>query len=100
MFPQAGSPNFGEYLQYCDMKGAGWPKAYHKLHVQAILECTVPCDKAGEAAFQNNFKAYIYCGITAGAKLTKPFSAGQTFTHMLGYIQTDEGQEHFKLVTH
>ncbi|KAF6258163.1 hypothetical protein COO60DRAFT_1519895, partial [Scenedesmus sp. NREL 46B-D3] len=93
---------FKTYLAAHDMKGAASLERGGKkgiLHIQAVVECTVPCTAEGETAFRAHFKSF--CGITAGAKLTfKPFAAGQTISHMLGYLQKDEGQEHYRLVTY
>lgn len=32
--------------------------------------------------------------------LVKPLQRGQTYTRMLGYVQKDKGQPHFKYVRH
>ncbi|KAF6253409.1 hypothetical protein COO60DRAFT_1546961, partial [Scenedesmus sp. NREL 46B-D3] len=90
---------FKTFLAAHDMKGAASLERGGKkgiLHIQAVVECTVPCTAEGETAFRAYFKPS--CGITAGAKMTfKPFAAGQAISHMLGYLQKDEGQQHYRL---
>ncbi|WIA17525.1 hypothetical protein OEZ85_014357 [Tetradesmus obliquus] len=65
--------------------------------------CTfnITSTKAGEASFKEHYKTFMPIKKEDGSKLTfKPLAEGQTFGHMLGYVQKDSGLPHYQLVSH
>jgi hypothetical protein len=66
-----------------------------------VIETTAPTDLAGITAFRNHYRSFIPITAADGAKLTfKPLGEGQTFLHMLGYVQKDAGSAHYRIVSH
>lgn len=92
------------YMTVFDVRGAaslerGGQKGV--LHIQALMEVTCGTDEAAGAAFKQHLKSHIPINSTDRGKLTfKPLAEGQTFVHMLGYVQKDAGKPHYKLVSH
>ncbi len=71
-----------------------------KLHIQAVVEVTSGTDQAAQNAFKKHFKDHIPITPSDRSKLTfKPLAEGQNFVHMLGYVQKDADQPHYRLVS-
>lgn len=64
-----------------------------RLHVQGILEIRAMTDSAGAQVLRNHFKSFIPINHGDAVQLVvKPLLEGQTFVHMLGYVQKDAGK--------
>ena len=101
-------PKFKRWLQQQKGKGGAsveiCPRANH-LHLQCAV--ALPGGKKGMqvVALRKSFKDAVGIKRGAGYKvILKDFSGAkstsQTMPLMMGYIQKDEGQKHYKLVTH
>lgn len=93
-----------DYLVAHDLRGAATLEKGGKhevLHIQAIVEITSNRDAVATAAFRQHYRDFVPLTSSDSAKLTfKPLAAGQTFPHMLGYVQKDLGKPHYALVKH
>eukprot|EP00775_Hariotina_reticulata_P014989 gene14989-biopygen322 len=102
--PTAWLTRLQDYMRHYDLKGAAALERGGKksvLHIQVVLETTAATDAAGTTAFRNHFPSFVPISTTDSAKLTfKPLGEGQTFKHMLGYVQKDAGTAHYRLVHH
>lgn len=87
-----------DYLVAHDLRGAATLEKGGKhevLHIQAIVEITSNRDAVATAAFRQHYRDFVPLTSSDSAKLTfKPLAAGQTFPHMLGYVQKDLGKPH------
>lgn len=94
-----------QYMQQYDLRGAAslerGGRVQH-LHVQAVM--VVQVHAAHRQLFEYHVKEYLAAdgGGSAGRPIMrfKPCEASQPFSYMLGYVQKDMGQPHYRCVAH
>ncbi|KAF6242000.1 hypothetical protein COO60DRAFT_1631842 [Scenedesmus sp. NREL 46B-D3] len=97
--PRIWCDKLKDYFVLYNMKGAialERGKQNRRLHCQAVFETHSFADNITARRFYNHMRAFIPIAQGTPAKFTmKPLAPGQTFQHMLGYIQKDSNQSHF-----
>lgn len=93
-----------DYLAHYDLRGAASIEKGGRnqiKHIQCVVEVTCGSDSRSIAAFKHHYKNHMPINPSDASKLTfKPLADGQTFVHMLGYVQKDLGMPHYKIVKH
>ena len=72
-----------------------------RLHVQGLLRIRMETTTVASTALKKHIKQFI--PIQRGSRGTvaaQPLSQGQSWDHMLGYIQKDSGLAHYRLLVH
>jgi hypothetical protein len=93
-----------DYMVHFGLKGAaalekGGRNAIQ--HIQAVIEVACATSGDGKEVLKLHLKHFFGWDITQQqVKMTiHPLSEGQTFEHMLGYVQKDSGKPHYAIVT-
>ncbi|KAF6258600.1 hypothetical protein COO60DRAFT_1518118 [Scenedesmus sp. NREL 46B-D3] len=96
--PRIWCDKLKDYFVLYNMKGAvalERGKLNRRLHCQAVFETHSFADNITAKRFYNHMRAFILIAQGTPAKFTmKPLAPGQTFQHMLEYIQKDSNQSH------
>lgn len=91
-----------QWMQQHDMRGAatlerGTKK--HRLHIQGVFETHAVINSVRQLSA--SLRAFIPITAADAAKIIlKPLNGQQSWTHMIGYIQKDVGQSHYRMVHH
>ena len=92
------------YMVHFNLKGAAALEKGGRnaiLHVQAVIEVACATTGDGKEVLKMHMKHFFGWDVTQQqVKMTiHPLSEGQTFEHMLGYVQKDSGKPHYAIVT-
>jgi hypothetical protein len=97
--PRIWCDRINEYFQHYHIKGAvslERGKRNKHLHCQSVFETHSFADAGTARRFYSHMRAFIPIAEGTPAKFSmKRLAPGQTFMHMLGYIQKDSNQSHF-----